>query len=100
MHFLSALLGEAPNFKHIDIRWTSLVFAICVAGTVVLARRLDVNLCSIYYFYRQRLTRCYLGASRGGERAPHPFTGFDPADDLALAALSTTAAEPGRCQRP
>lgn len=100
MHFLPALLGEAPNFKHIDIRWTSLVFAICVAGTVVLARRLDVNLFSIYYFYRQRLTRCYLGASRGGERAPHPFTGFDPADDLALAALTTTAAEPGRCQRP
>jgi len=99
-HFLQALLGEAPNFKHIDIRWTSLLFAACVVGTVVLARRLDVNLFSIYYFYRQRLTRCYLGASRGRERAPHPFTGFDPADDLALAALSTTAAEPGRCQRP
>ncbi len=99
-HFLQVLLGEAPNFKRIDIHWVSLLFVICLAGTVVLARRLDVNLFSIYYFYRQRLTRCYLGASRGRKRAPHPFTGFDPDDDLDLAALSTTAAEPGRCQRP
>lgn len=97
---LSALLNEAPNFKHIDNRWVFLAFAACLAGTLVLARRLDVNLFSIYYFYRLRLTRCYLGASRGEARAPHPFTGFDPRDDLELAALASTVAEPGRCQRP
>jgi hypothetical protein len=99
-HFLQVLFGEAPNFKHIDIRWISLLFAACLAGTVTLAWRLDVNLFSIYYFYRQRLVRCYLGAARCQARAPHLFTGFDPDDDLRLASLSTTAAEPDRCQRP
>lgn len=97
---LPAILNEAPNFKHIDNRWVLLIFAACLAGSLVLARRLDVNLFSIYYFYRLRLTRCYLGASRGEARAPHPFTGFDPRDDLELAALAATVAEPDRCQRP
>ena len=55
-------------------------------GFGVLAWRLDVNLFSIHYFYRNRLARCYLGASRyaSHERDAHPFTGFDPCDDLKM----------------
>ena len=63
---------------------------ILAAGTavfLVLAWRLDVNLFSIHHFYRNRLTRCYLGAGRGKQRMPNPFTGFDPCDDIRLADL-------------
>jgi hypothetical protein len=62
---------------------------------LLLGWRIDINLFSFHNFYRNRLTRCYLGASRAcwpeGEhddcRKPNPFTGFDSADDMALAAL-------------
>lgn len=59
----------------------------CVAAAGVLSWRVDINLFSLYYFYRNRLVRCYLGASRQPQRNPQPFTGFDPADDIALADL-------------
>ncbi|MFK4443584.1 hypothetical protein ABH944_003962 [Caballeronia udeis] len=56
----------------------------------LLAWRVDVNLFSLNNFYRNRLTRCYLGAPRValGERKPHPFTGFDMADDIPLDQLA------------
>jgi hypothetical protein len=38
--------------------------------------RLDINEFSMQSFYRNRLSRCYLGASLW-ERKPNPFTGFD-----------------------
>jgi hypothetical protein len=54
----------------------------------------DINLFSLNGFYRNRLTRCYLGATRMGStlplqvvRTPHPFTGFDAKDDLPLSTL-------------
>ena len=60
--------------------------------------RIDINLFSLHNFYRNRLTRAYLGASRqparaqsGGaaaRRRPDPFTGFDPDDDLAVSELN------------
>jgi hypothetical protein len=71
-----------------------------VAAAAALAWRFDVNLFSIYHFYRQRLTRCYLGASRCKLRAPHPFTGFDPRDDIKLAELIREAEGKLQCQRP
>lgn len=58
--------------------------------------RVDINLFSFHNFYRNRLTRCYLGASRhcpepaapGQDcRAPNPFSGFDPEDDLPVSDL-------------
>ena len=48
-----------------------------------LAQRVDVNEFSMHAMYRNRLVRCYLGASRD-HRNPHPFTGLDPDDDLGL----------------
>jgi hypothetical protein len=38
--------------------------------------RVDVNEFSMHPFYRDRLSRCYIGASNG-HRVPDPFTGFD-----------------------
>jgi len=50
--------------------------------------RVDINLFSLHSFYRNRLTRCYLGATnRDRHLSANRFTGFNPRDDLALAAL-------------
>ncbi len=47
----------------------------------------NVNRFSLHATYRNRLVRAYLGAARLAQRRPHPFTGFDPADNLELASL-------------
>jgi hypothetical protein len=51
-------------------------------------KALDINRYSMHGMYRNRLTRAYLGASRGRKRKPNPFTGFDPEDDFPMAALT------------
>ena len=60
-----------------------MVAIILAIASVLLSRRVDVNDFSLHHFYRNRLVRCYLGASNP-ERTPQPFTGFDPDDDIAL----------------
>jgi Patatin-like phospholipase len=55
--------------------------------TVTLSLRLDVNLFSLHNFYRNRLTRCYLGATNA-KRKPNPFTGFDANDDIKMSELA------------
>ncbi|MBI3433089.1 MAG: hypothetical protein HY018_12865 [Hydrogenophilales bacterium] len=99
-HFLPLLYQEAANFQHADIVWVALLCAGSLAAATVLAWRFDVNLFSIYHFYRQRLVRCYLGASRCKLRSPHPFTGFDPRDDIKLAELTCEVDGKLQCQRP
>ena len=58
----------------------------CAVVAVVLAWRVDINKFSMYMMYRNRLVRCYLGASTA-ERKPHPFFGFDAADDPHLVEM-------------
>jgi hypothetical protein len=52
--------------------------------TILLAWRVDVNIFSLHYFYRNRLTRAYLGATNT-KRTASLFTGFDPNDDIYFA---------------
>ena len=53
-----------------------------------MARYVPVNKFSLHGMYRARLIRAFPGASRPtATRAPNPFTGFDPGDNLAMAAL-------------
>ncbi len=72
-----------------NIQWHLSAWRLLFAGLVLalasllLSRRVDVNDFSLHHFYRNRLVRCYLGASNP-ERTPQPFTGFDPGDDVAL----------------
>jgi Patatin-like phospholipase len=61
--------------------WLAVLFA---AITAVFAWRVDINVFSLHYFYRNRLTRAYLGATNEA-RKPSPFTGFDPKDDLLFS---------------
>ena len=58
-----------------------------------LSRRADLNEFSMHALYRNRLVRCYLGASNA-QRQAHPFHGFDPKDDLSLAWPETPGTEP------
>jgi len=68
--------------------WRLLLVGIGLAlASLWLSRRVDVNDFSLHHFYRNRLVRCYLGASNP-ERTPQPFTGFDPDDDLPLKNLA------------
>jgi hypothetical protein len=55
-------------------------------GTLM-GRFVDINRFSLHAAYRDRLIRAYLGASRGRERRPNPFTGFDDDDNLPLTEL-------------
>jgi hypothetical protein len=50
--------------------------AFFVAVALLFGWRLDINEFSMQSFYRNRLSRCYLGATLW-ERMPNPFTGFD-----------------------
>jgi hypothetical protein len=74
-----------------ELRWL-LVFLFLTSLTLLLGSRLDVNQFSMHNFYRNRLTRCYLGASNL-QRNPSPVTGFDERDsnDLFIHELRAPA---------
>ena len=70
------------------------LFFTCFAA--LLGSRLDINQFSMHSFYRNRLTRCYLGASNK-KRNPSPITGFDELDssDLSIDKLTPAEGYPG-----
>jgi hypothetical protein len=69
----------------------SLLLLVTAAG-LLLSWRVDINDFSMHHFYKNRLVRCYLGASRPvtGEfrRKPDRFTAFDSRDDTPLAKFA------------
>lgn len=71
----------------------ALLIAFAALGAIVLlfSLTLDVNVFSFHMFYRNRLVRCYLGASNDNAKArkPHPFTGFDPTDSPMMTDLAS-----------
>lgn len=74
-------------------------FLFLLAVGLLLSWRVDINLFSMHMMYRNRLTRCYLGASNP-DRQPEPFTGFDEDDDLPLSALAQPREGSSTIQRP
>jgi hypothetical protein len=76
------------------------LLAIAVTIFVVLSLRLDINEFSLHHFYKNRLVRCYMGASAGAARRPDPFTGFDPKDDVLLDSLKCVGPPPIRAPYP
>jgi len=84
-----ALRATLSAVSAIPLPTVATAAAAAAAIALALSWRVDVNVFSLYAFYRDRLIRCYLGASNaaGGERAAHGFTGFDPDDDLRLADI-------------
>lgn len=63
--------------------WTALIGSVAVLA--VMSWRVDINLFSMHSLYRNRLVRCFLGASN--KREPDRFTGFDENDDMPLKDL-------------
>ena len=61
----------------------------------LLGRRVDINVFAFHMFYRNRLERCYLGASNL-QRDAQPFTDLDMADSPRLDELRHN----GHVQRP
>jgi hypothetical protein len=89
---LSALetsLGQ-QSIPHSEFLWLLLILAVTAA---LFGWRIDINEFSLHAFYRDRLARCYAGASNP-DRRPNRFTGFSAADksirliDLLPAAFS------------
>ncbi len=64
-----------------------LLLMIAFIGTCLyVASRVDINEFSMHNFYKNRLVRAYLGASRArAHRLPNAFTGFDLDDDIRLS---------------
>jgi hypothetical protein len=56
------------------------------AAAFLLSWRVNINEFSTHHAYRNRLVRCYLGASVPNRQA-QVFTGFSESDDLPLGAL-------------
>ncbi len=82
---------------------------VLMAGSVVifllLSLRVNINEFSMHHFYKNRLVRCYLGASAISgigqeERRPDWFTGFDPKDDIALKKLRFDPERPSGAPYP
>ena len=76
-----------------------ILFAVVMlAVSFFVSWRIGVNEFSMHHFYRNRLVRCYLGASHWQDRKANWFTGFDSEDDILLAAFdraSSTSPYPG-----
>ena len=88
----STLLFKSPSDRR-DVNWYAgqlEVMLLAVAIALVMAWRVDINEFSLHHFYKNRLARCYLGASRRRRDrlvTSDPFTNFDSADDFPLNHL-------------
>jgi hypothetical protein len=95
LHAALLFIGPTPTgdywqqFGNIDLNTVGGTFIAIVLAGLLLTWRVDINIFGLSEFYRIRLVRCYLGATRSSKRRPHPFTGFDEGDDLLLASLRT-----------
>ena len=69
------------------------LFAVMATAAMIcllFAWRVDINEFSMHAYYRDRLARCYLGASNPN-RKPNLFTGFDEEDaNVAVSSLSAS----------
>lgn len=84
--YWKVLQGNGTSRK-ILLPWMFGTAVLLLGFCLLLSWRVDINDFSLHHFYRNRLVRCYLGASNP-MRHPHPFTGFDEKDDIPLKEFS------------
>lgn len=86
---LNSEMREAPSDPAIEWLWVHIKWLWVLAffgSAFLLARYADINVFSLHMFYRNRLERCYLGASHK-DRKEDDFTGLDSRDSPRLANL-------------
>jgi len=94
-HTFSALYNLIPHpqkgkLDPLNYFWVTLVLA---AVTYLFSWRVGVNEFSLHHFYRNRLVRAYLGATRkrtDRDKTVNNFTGFDKNDDIKLSSFVNT----------
>jgi hypothetical protein len=83
----SALLGKTSVDLNIILYAPTTIVAFVALGLfligLLMASFVNPNRFSLHAMYRDRLIRAYLGASND-TRNPHPFTGFDPNDNIPM----------------
>ena len=77
----------------IHVPWTLTATLGLLGVGLLFSWRVDINDFSLHHFYKNRLVRCYLGASHTAERQADCFTGFDPRDDVRLKDFDHDAFE-------
>ncbi|WP_236848825.1 patatin-like phospholipase family protein [Candidatus Thiodictyon syntrophicum] len=87
--------------------WTLLQVMIgLLIAALLVSRRVDINVFGLHMFYRNRIERCYMGASNLTAGRRHPLTGLDPTDAprlMNLVAPTPAGADPDTArfgQRP
>ncbi len=94
-YFVHHMQSDYWRVLELDNPWYLALFGAAAAIFLILSLRVNINEFSMHHFYKNRLVRCYMGASadrdRSGKperaRSPNRFTGFDPKDDLSLSGL-------------
>ncbi|MFH6989709.1 patatin-like phospholipase family protein [Flavobacterium collinsii] len=92
------LLGSAIIEKIRIINWNfindfvdNLIITVVLAVvTLLMSWRVGVNEFSLHHFYRNRLIRAFMGATRSREdriKTANAFTGFDTNDDILLSSM-------------
>jgi len=75
---------------------TAFLTGVFLVVLFLLPFRININEFSMHYFYKNRLVRCYLGASHQ-DRRPSLLTGFDSHDDFPLAQLVAQPTVANQC---
>ncbi len=102
---LAAVVEKAQSTIESQLGTTTLphsdfffLFALLAATAILFGWRIDINEFSLHSFYRDRLARCYAGASNP-DRLPNRFTGFASSDkhlrlvDLLPIRFNNTSAQ-------
>ena len=73
-----------------DFKCNFLITFILLCVTILLSWRIGVNEFSLHHFYRNRLIRAFMGATRTRVdriKTANAFTGFDTNDDILLSSM-------------
>ena len=86
--------GPVDTIAGTDRCWILITLTALVTIGLVFSYCFDINIFGLNQLYRNRLVRCYLGATRWqtGMRRPDWFTNFDFDDELNLHDLASGAA--------
>jgi patatin-like phospholipase len=84
--YIRSRIIEVPYIRlHLHLILLALLVAFLLG--LLFSSFFEINIFGLNQFYRFRLVRCYLGATRWvpGFRKPQPFTNFDGHDDMKLS---------------